>query len=56
MWIKIESIFATFEGNLFSSPNEIRMMVLGSLEVNNSKPFSKLTQDIIEDLKGKSYM
>lgn len=49
----IESIFKTFEGNLFSSQNEIRMMVFGSLEVDNSKPFSKLTQDIIEDLKGK---
>ena len=49
----IESIIATFEGKLISSPNEVRMMVFGSLEVDNSKPFSKLTQDIIEDIKGK---
>ncbi|MGV0831979.1 hypothetical protein ACTS9D_07055 [Empedobacter brevis] len=47
---RIDEIFNSFDGKLFSSKTEVRAMIFGSLLSDNIRPFSKLTEDIIEDL------
>lgn len=52
---KINELYNSFDGQLFSSKEEIFLMIYGMLSVNNDEPFSKLTLDIIDDLNGKKY-
>lgn len=47
---RINEIYNSFDGKLFDSKNEVKAMIFGSLLSDNIKPFSKLTEDIIEDL------
>lgn len=47
---RINEIYNSFDGKLFDSKNEVIAMIFGSLLSDNIRPFSKLTEDIIEDL------
>lgn len=47
---RINEIYNSFDGKLFDSKNEVKAMIFGSLLSDNIRPFSKLTEDIIEDL------
>ncbi|WP_312068496.1 hypothetical protein [Empedobacter sp.] len=47
---RINEIYNSFDGKLFNSENEVKAMIFGPLLSDNIRPFSKLTEDIIEDL------